>query len=240
MSIGAQRRARGKRARRRRRTAEEARRLILDATEKRFLAGGPGAIRLQDIAADVRLSHPAILHHFGSRDGLIEALVVRAIKELQEEVLAALASGEIRGIADLLERFFRITTTRGYARLLSWLILEGKEVRALEPGAVRPLADALHAARLMHNRARGWPPPAFADTLFASALMPVTLLGDALFGALMRRGVGLPEDADVARQFRVWLARLLTEHRFEPVGEREEPPLAHPARRAKGRRRGDS
>ncbi|MBV1885644.1 MAG: TetR family transcriptional regulator, partial [Parvibaculaceae bacterium] len=51
-------------AKRIRRTAEEARRLILDAAEKRLAEQGPEGIRLQDIAKDIGVSHPAILHHF--------------------------------------------------------------------------------------------------------------------------------------------------------------------------------
>ena len=47
-----------------RRTKEEAQRVILDAAEERLANGGPEALRLQDIAADVGISHPAILHHF--------------------------------------------------------------------------------------------------------------------------------------------------------------------------------
>ena len=52
-----------------RRTAEEARRLILDAAEKRLAQQGPEGLRLQDIARDIGISHPAILHHFESREG---------------------------------------------------------------------------------------------------------------------------------------------------------------------------
>ena len=63
---------------RRRRSAQVARREILDAAQQRLSQGGPDAIRLQEIANDVAISHPTILHHFGSRDGLIRALDVRA------------------------------------------------------------------------------------------------------------------------------------------------------------------
>ena len=52
-----------------RRTKEEAQRVILDAAEERLANGGPEALRLQDIAADVGISHPAILHHFEAVTG---------------------------------------------------------------------------------------------------------------------------------------------------------------------------
>src|SRR2546421_10348142 len=67
-----------------RRTAEEARRLILEAAEKRLIAGGPEALRLQDLARDVGISHPLILHHFGSREGLIGALIARRLEGLDD------------------------------------------------------------------------------------------------------------------------------------------------------------
>src|SRR5262245_66530593 len=73
-----------------RRTPEEARRQILDAAERLLAAGGPEAIRLQDIARDVGISHPAILHHFGSRDGLTRALGERAVQRLTDDLLALL------------------------------------------------------------------------------------------------------------------------------------------------------
>ena len=75
-----------------RRTAEEAHRRILDATERRLIDGGPEAVRLQDIAADVGISHPGILHHFGSRERLLAALAKRAIGNLERELLAILAT----------------------------------------------------------------------------------------------------------------------------------------------------
>ena len=55
-----------------RRTAEDARAAILDAAERRLGATGPGGIRLQEVAADVGVSHSTVLHHFGSREGLVE------------------------------------------------------------------------------------------------------------------------------------------------------------------------
>ena len=79
--------ARDRLATRRRRSAAETRSAILEAAELRFLSGGPEAIRLQEIAADAGISHPAILHHFGSREGLVEAMVSRGIARLQAQFL---------------------------------------------------------------------------------------------------------------------------------------------------------
>src|SRR5271165_6132693 len=74
---------------RRRRTGEDARTAILDAAEQRLVASGPAGIRLQEVAADVGLSHPTVLHHFGSREGLVEAVVARALDSLHAGLLQA-------------------------------------------------------------------------------------------------------------------------------------------------------
>ena len=71
--------------RRPRQSAEQTQAEILDAAGRRLAEGGPDALRLQDIARDVGISHPTILHHFGSRDGLMEALERRATSALTEE-----------------------------------------------------------------------------------------------------------------------------------------------------------
>ena len=62
-------------ARRVRRTPEEAKRLILETAQALVARTGPQGLRLQDIAAEAGISHPLILHHFGSREGLVRALI---------------------------------------------------------------------------------------------------------------------------------------------------------------------
>ena len=81
---------------RRRRTAEEARREILEAARVRLAKGGPEAVRLQDVAADVGISHPAILHHFESREGLLQALATSAMEELNDGLVRDIESTVIR------------------------------------------------------------------------------------------------------------------------------------------------
>src|SRR5215469_991121 len=78
---------------------------ILDAAEKRLINGGPDAIRLEKIAADVRVSHPAILHHFGSREGLVEAMVLNGLAKLQAQLLAGWPSEKVPDVEGVLDRF---------------------------------------------------------------------------------------------------------------------------------------
>ena len=75
---------------RRRRTPEAARREILDAAGRRLKNDGPDGLRLQTIASDLGISHSSILHHFGSRDGLLDALSVDAFEVLERDLKSAL------------------------------------------------------------------------------------------------------------------------------------------------------
>jgi AcrR family transcriptional regulator len=205
---------------RRRRNAEETRRAILEAAQKRLVEGGPDALRLQDVAADLGISHPAILHHFGSREGLLQALARSGLAALQEDLLRALERPpeEVGGAEGLLERVFETLGNRGHARLLAWLALSGRTAPSESPAPepmIRALADAVHARRADFARATGRPEPDREDTIFSAVLVAVALLGDAVLGDGVRRSAGLPDDDDTRRRFRAFLARLVTSHLFE-------------------------
>src|SRR5262245_18554336 len=75
-----------------RRSAEEARARILSAAERELMRVGPEGLRLTELARELRVSHPAILHHFGSREGLVAAVVQQAMRSLSADLLAALTA----------------------------------------------------------------------------------------------------------------------------------------------------
>jgi AcrR family transcriptional regulator len=208
--------ARAAAGRRRRRPADEARRAILDAAERRLLDVGPDAVRLSEIAADVGVSHPAILHHFGSREGLVAAVIQRALASLQHDLVSRLTSGDVDG-AEILDRTLRTLGDQGQARLVAWLALTGRAGRRAGEGAqvIRAVAEAAHA-----RRPRG---ADFEDTLFTIVLGGAALLGDAIAGPQIRASGGLADDRDAARRFRVWLARLLAQHLGAPPAAQPRP-----------------
>jgi AcrR family transcriptional regulator len=202
-----------------RRTGEATRRAILAAAERRLVRSGPEAIRLQEIAADVGVSHPAILHHFGSREKLVEALAQHALAGLQRELVAiaenrppaadhSLAVREAR-VTEMFERTAEVLVERGYARLLAWLVLSGRDLRPVVEGLFRGFPQAVHQTRVNRRRREGREPPELEQTRFGTALTMATLLGDALFGRLTRLAVGLPDDGETRRRFRAWMARVV-------------------------------
>ncbi len=199
-------------AARRRRPAEEAQRAILDAAEQRLLAAGPDALRLQDVAADVGVSHPAILHHFGSREGLMRAVTARALASLEADLVRRLAdpTDDVDGAA-LLDRVFETLGDRGHARLVAWLVLTG--LGDAPPGAgvrvVRAVADLVHERRMAAGRATS---ADFEDSLFTIMLAATALFGDAIVGPQVRASAGLAQDPGADQRFRNWLAELVTQH----------------------------
>ncbi len=54
---------------------------ILEAARGEFAQHGFGGARLQDIAARAQLSHPTLLYHFGSKEGLYAAVIEQAMQD---------------------------------------------------------------------------------------------------------------------------------------------------------------
>ncbi len=180
-----------------RRSPQEARRLILDAAEK--IGGGPAALRLQDVARAAGVSHPTILHHFGSREGLIRALNVRAAEELTRSLLGRMGKSDGDGIAQVFAAY-----RDGVAARTVWLIQAG----AMPAPAPSPLlAEVLEAMQAMRrNFARPGHEPGIADSRNLLNLVAAAALGDALMGQRLRAGMGAPESG---RDFEKFVAGLV-------------------------------
>ena len=198
-----------RRGKRLRRTPEEARRLILETAQALIARTGPEGLRLQDIAAAAGISHPLILHHFGSREGLVRELTRQAVAELRDKLVAAMASSEY-SVEQQLDRVFDAFRD-GLAQRLAWLA-------TVDPGGgtegtqlvMRDIADTLHARRVATA------PPGTAvtrdDTDALIHLVATAAFGDALFGAQLHRSAGLPATSATDRGFRLWLAALIRAH----------------------------
>jgi TetR/AcrR family transcriptional regulator, repressor for neighboring sulfatase len=210
------RRGRARSKRRVRRSADEARRLILDAAEKRLREGGPEAVRLKEIARDVGISHPAILHHFASRDGLTQALERRAMQRLEDELVEALSAPRAHGdtVHAMLERVFATLGDAGHGRMLAWRVLQlgGPDPTAGEGRLLRAITNMVHARRLELAQAEQRPPPSAQDTEFMVRLAAAAMLGDGIFAPFLDGSFGRANDPARQRQFREWFARLLFEH----------------------------
>jgi AcrR family transcriptional regulator len=190
-----------------RRSASEARQRILEAAQRQLVSVGPEALRLTDLARQLSVSHPAILHHFGSREGLVAAVVRHSFQVLSAELIQALNSGErTTDRLELVEMVAKVCGEDGLARLLAWLLLSGREAKLQMSGELplKQLADAAHTLRSRFNH-----PASYEDTLFEVQLLSIVLLGDAILGDAVRRASGVCEGEPAAREFRRRLTRLL-------------------------------
>jgi AcrR family transcriptional regulator len=189
-----------------RRRPDEARRLILDAAQAAIARTGPEGLRLHDIAAAAGVSHPLILHHFGSRAGLVRALTREATAELKDKLIAALA-GPDYAIEEQLDRVFD-AFRNGLGQRLAWLATVAPEDDSGGGMMIqREIAEHLHAKRL------ALAPPgtnmAFEDSQFLVHLIAVAALGEAIYGPQFRRSAGLEGGPETDRRFRGWLAALI-------------------------------
>ncbi|MCP4007008.1 MAG: TetR/AcrR family transcriptional regulator [bacterium] len=200
---------------RRRRTAEEAKSAILDAAEERLAEGGPEAVRLQDIAKAAGISHPTILHHFGSRDGLTQALAARAIADLDRDLLSALESTESEeSVLGICERIFSEFGSTGHARLLAWRAMQADvhQAEAVEQSMLRHVTEAVHRRRSEWAAENDSPAPTFEDSYFVVRLGATALLGDAVVGEIVDRSVDPENRAAMPERFRSWLVHVLANH----------------------------
>lgn len=184
-----------------RRSATEARERILEAAGRRILAEGPAALRLQELAADVGVSHPTILHHFGSREALVAEVLEREVRHLEEELVTAVAAVPLDEGAptELLRRAMDAFLASGSARLLAFLALEGATTStARSTPHVRLLAETIHARRVERTG-----PAPFEDTLHAVLSVTLALVADGLLGPGPWLAMGLDEAARA--RFHDWL-----------------------------------
>jgi AcrR family transcriptional regulator len=187
-----------------------------------LLLVGPAGIRLQEVAAQAGLSHPTVLHHFGNREGLVEAVVARALDSLHAGLAAAMTA-EPKGpdeVAELLERVFATLSGGGHARAVLWLALEGYGP-TMDQLHVRELATLVHETRCTLHKARHAAlgkgakktrMPTFEDTYFTVLLPALALLSMSVMEPSFASPSKKKDEECGSLRFREWLARRIHEH----------------------------
>ncbi|MDC3953504.1 TetR/AcrR family transcriptional regulator [Polyangium jinanense] len=196
-----------------RRDAESARALILEAAEKRLVSNGPAGIRLQEVAADVGVSHPTVLHHFGSREALVKAVCSRALASIHRQLIEAIeaSSGDEAQLSAMLEAVFDALTKSGHGRVLMWLALEGEPFDSVDV-RLADVVDATHVMRKAKRNEKGLKQKTREDTAHVVVLAALALLGSSVLGRTMLANAGLEGDDDAGARFRAWLTRVLLRH----------------------------
>jgi AcrR family transcriptional regulator len=123
---------------------------VLDAAERLFAAAGPSEVSLRAIATEAGVTYGLVYRHFGTKDALLEKLLVRYADRWSAHLGDSPDYG--RALEDLLGADF---DTGPYLRLLSWTLLTGVPDRSAESyrrhttlDELPPLATGADDARL--------------------------------------------------------------------------------------------
>lgn len=203
-------------AKRVRRTPEEARRLILDAAEASMASKGPAGVRLQEVARSAGVSHTNVLHHFGSRAGLIQALNRRTVDDLRS-VLFGVIEAAHSDTEDIIGPTFA-AYRNGLAQRTLWVLQAPARRGAQSLPVFEEIVEALHARRVGAAS-----PGVRLDKAHTRAMVHLTTIaafGDALIGARLRRSSTVDEPA-ARRLFEKWFAALLESYADEIGGPGE-------------------
>lgn len=183
-----------------RRTPEEAQLLILQAAEQLLVEGGPQAVQVRAVAQRVGMTDAGVTHHFGSREGLLIALLRRGGRRLREAVERAVSTWVDTGasVAELVDGMADVYED-GYGELAIALHAAGWSDDGT--GMLNPVVDALHNAR---SRADGRAPKR-AETRLAVAALHQALATEPAYGSSFRRSAGIDKrSAGSSRQQRRW------------------------------------
>jgi AcrR family transcriptional regulator len=180
---------------------------ILDCAQKRLARLGPDGIRLQDIARDAGVSHPTILHHFGSRDGLIVALVQHIGEMFVSEIIRRIPLGTAplpnemskTGLA------FEMLADKGFGGLIGWAYRQ-------RPSDIAPVIENLFnmafESVVSHKAALDKAPPDAAwckQLSYAIRMALMAAAGETLIGKPVPFLHGAQDD------YRLWISDVISE-----------------------------
>ena len=193
-----------------RRTPEEARNTILKAAEEQVRKDGPDGFRLTDVAERAGMHQSNLLHHFGSREALLQAVASRAFERGAARAIQALGEGLSARPEDRVEtlaKVFDSVQQEGTGRLYAWLILSGRMTESNAPD-FEPLIQTM----------RNWRRAMFGSALDAQSdedlrqsllLSAIVWLGEAVAGPLFSRVLQLGEEQDAQKRFHRVLAGMM-------------------------------
>jgi AcrR family transcriptional regulator len=185
-----------------RRRPEEARAQILDAADRIMTKGkGPASLRLQDVAKLAGISHPTILHHFGSREGLVRALNLRAVGRLTDTTMSGLPGAE--SSMDSIAKTFAAYRD-GLAQRTVWL-LQSSDSPPDRTALFDEVVEKFHQVRMQFSAPGA--KPDIADSRAVIHLATIAAFGDALIGARLRNAGA--KEPSARQEFEHWLGALL-------------------------------
>jgi len=192
-------------ARKTHKSPEHARDAILDAAEKVVVAVGPAGLRISAVAKRAGMAHPNIIHHFGSREGLINALAERVgqraterITEAISEALEAKPEDCVAAMTHVLDMAYQ----GDEGKVAVWMHLSGAE-SSLKSNMQRIVELSHQLRKAFHGDV------VYDNTNRLVMLVTLALVGEVVSGASIKGALGFGTDEGNRAHFRQWLAEIL-------------------------------
>ena len=200
---------------------------------ERLLAGamayvsehGVGEISLRGLAAALGTSHRMLIYHFGSREGLLVA-VVRAVEAAQRTLLAELAANAARSPADVMRAMWRRLADPSLwpsERLFFEIYSQALQQRPGTAGLLDDIVDSWVEPTVAYARQRGLDP----EVARVEARLSVAVCRGLLLDLLATGDRGAVDGA---------VERYLAQYEALLEAETTGRPPAHRPRRAPARR----
>ena len=193
-------------ARKTHKSPEQARTAILDAAEKVITEVGPAGLRISNVAKEAGMAHPNVIHHFGSREGLITALSTRCGERATQRITAAIQQAAEASDAqkrDALTEVLDKVFPGEEGRLIAWLHMSGVE-SSMDENMAQILAVAQNLRQTVAENSDA------ANTNRLVGLITLALLGEVVYGPGLTEMLGFEDNHDGGHSdFRKWLASLV-------------------------------
>lgn len=137
---------------RKRRTADEAKALLLQTAADRLREHGMDGLTVKGVAEEAGMSHATLIHHFGSSDGMRRALEVHLTARLLADITSALKQDV--PAESLCADLFETLSADGHTRLLAWLAVDDSLGQLDHTGGIQDMFGELIrsvASRLAHD-----------------------------------------------------------------------------------------
>jgi AcrR family transcriptional regulator len=193
-------------ARKTHKSLEAARTAILDAAEKVMTEVGPAGLRISTVAEAAGMAHPNIIHHFGSREGLIAAVANRVGQRATDRITSAIKKAAAAGANQKLEALTEVLDTAflgDEGRLVAWLHMSGVE-NAMDSNMKRILAVSQELRKTVDVNADA------VNTNRLVGLITLALLGEVVYGPGITEALGFGNSEEGGPDnFRAWLAGIV-------------------------------
>ncbi|MEO0368040.1 MAG: TetR/AcrR family transcriptional regulator [Pseudomonadota bacterium] len=206
---------------------EAAREAILDAAEAIAIKVGPAGLRLSAVAKQAGMAHPNIIHHFGSRDGLLNALADRVGEQTTQRITTVISETlqtPDQTLQDAVVRVLETVFTGDEGRLSAWLHMSALDNSVDLSGAQGGMKDNMNQIVDLSHSLRQLIDPTVKreNTSRIVLLVTLALMGEVVAGETMKSALGFDKTGHGRAHFKQWLASLLLNLSDEDLSSGEQ------------------